>query len=92
MLTIGGAAIGTFIMANSMHDVKHTLGGFGKIMKGAVYKKADYVELLSLLFYFVRLASTKGADGAGAAYREAGGKRGVPAIPEDPEEPSRQRR
>ena len=59
--TIGGAAVGTFLMANSMHDVKHTLGGFGKMMKGAVYKKADYIELLSLLFYFVRLASTKGA-------------------------------
>ena len=60
MLTIGGAALATFIMANSMHDVKHTLGGFGKIMKGAVFGKADYVELLCLLFYFVRLASTKG--------------------------------
>lgn len=61
LLTIGGAALGTFVMGNSMHDVKHTLGGFGKIMKGAVYKKADYVELLSLLFFFVRLASTKGS-------------------------------
>jgi chemotaxis protein MotA len=61
LLTIGGAAIGTFVMSNSMHDVKHTLGGFGKIMKGAVFKKADYVELLSLLFFLVKLASTKGA-------------------------------
>ncbi len=61
LLTIGGAALGTFVMGNSMHDVKHTLGGFGKIMKGAVYRKADYVELLSLLFFFVRLASTKGS-------------------------------
>jgi chemotaxis protein MotA len=60
MWTIGGAAIGTFLMANSMHDVKHTLGGIGKIIKGAAYKKADYVELLSLLYFFVRLASTKG--------------------------------
>ena len=42
------------------HDVKHTLAGFGKIMKGAAFGKADYVELLCLLFYFVRLASTKG--------------------------------
>ena len=58
--TIGGAAIGSFVMANSMHDVKHTMGGFGKIIKGAVYKKADYVELLSLMYYLVRLASTKG--------------------------------
>ena len=61
MLTIGGAAIGTFIMSNSMHDVKHTLAGFGKIMKGAVFKKQDYVELLSLLYFLVRLATTKGA-------------------------------
>lgn len=61
MLTIGGAAIGTFVMANSMHDIKHTLGGFGKIMKGAVFKSADYLELLSLLYFFVRLASTKGS-------------------------------
>jgi chemotaxis protein MotA len=58
--TIGGAAIGTFLMSNSMHDVKHTLSGFGKILKGAVYHKADYVELLSLMYFLVRLASTKG--------------------------------
>jgi chemotaxis protein MotA len=61
MWTIGGAAIGTFLMGNSMHDIKHTLGGFGRAIKGAVYKKIDYVELLSLLYYFVRLASTKGS-------------------------------
>ncbi len=58
--TIGGAAMGAFVMANSMHDVKHTMGGLGKILKGAVYKKPDYVELLSLMYFLVRLASTKG--------------------------------
>jgi chemotaxis protein MotA len=61
MMMIGGAAIGAFVMANSMHDVKHTLGGFGKIMKGARYHKSDYVEILSLLYWFVRLAQQKGA-------------------------------
>ncbi len=61
MWTIGGAALGTFIMSNSMHEVKHTLAGFGKIMKGAAFHKQDYVELLSVLYFFVRLASTKGA-------------------------------
>lgn len=60
MWTIGGAAVGTFVMSNSMHDVKHTLGGFGKILKGAAFHKSDYVDLLSLLYYLVRLASTKG--------------------------------
>ena len=61
MATIGGAAIGSFIMANSMHDVKHTLGGLAKVLKGSAYGKAEYVELLSLLYLLVRLASTKGA-------------------------------
>ncbi|MDE2581830.1 MAG: flagellar motor stator protein MotA [Rhodospirillales bacterium] len=61
MISIGGAAIGTFIMANSMHDVKHTLGGLGRTLKGAKFHKSDYVELLSLLFLLVRLAATKGA-------------------------------
>ena len=60
LLTIGGAAIGTFVMSNSIHDVKHTLAGFKKVMKGAKFHKSDYVELLSLLYYFTRLASTKG--------------------------------
>lgn len=59
-MTIGGAAIATFVIANSMHAVKHTLGGFAKVLRGAVFAKADYVDLLSLLFYFARLANTKG--------------------------------
>jgi chemotaxis protein MotA len=61
MWTIGGAAIGTFVMANSMTGVKHTLQGFGKIFKGGAFKKSDYMDLLCLLFFLVRLASTKGA-------------------------------
>ena len=60
LLTIGGAAIGTFIMGNSMHDVKHTIGGFKKILKGATFKKSHYVDLLSLMFFFTRLATSKG--------------------------------
>jgi chemotaxis protein MotA len=61
LLTIGGAALGTFIMSNSMHDVKHTLGAFKKVLKGASFHKSDYIDLLSLMYYFTRLATTKGA-------------------------------
>ncbi len=61
LLTILGAAIGTFVMSNSIHDVKHTLAGFKKILGGAKFTKPHYIELLSLLFLFARLASTKGA-------------------------------
>jgi chemotaxis protein MotA len=59
--TIGGAALGTFVMSNSVHDLKHTLGGFSKMVKGAAFRKTDYVDLLTLLFMLVRLASSKGA-------------------------------
>jgi chemotaxis protein MotA len=58
--TIGGAAVFSFAMANSMHDLKHAVGGFKKIFAGASFKKSDYVDLLSLLYYLARLASTKG--------------------------------
>src|SRR3984885_15026598 len=60
MWTIGGAAVGAFIMANSMHELKHSVGSFKKILTGASFKKEDYVDLLSLLYYLVRLATTKG--------------------------------
>jgi len=60
-MMIGGAAVGAFVMSNSMHDVKHTLAGFGKILKGPKYHKSDYIEMLSLLYWFVRLAQQKGA-------------------------------
>ena len=58
--TIGGSAVAAFLMANSMHDLKHALGGFKKIFSGASFKKSDYVDLLSLLYFLMRLASTKG--------------------------------
>ncbi|MCX7371274.1 MAG: flagellar motor stator protein MotA [Alphaproteobacteria bacterium] len=61
MMMIGGAAVGAFLMANSIAGVKHTLGGVGKILKGERFKEQDYKDLLSLLYYFVRLAQTKGA-------------------------------
>jgi chemotaxis protein MotA len=60
LLTIGGAAIGTVAMGNSADDLKHLAGDFGKILKGAAYSKTDYLELLTLLFFLIRTASTKG--------------------------------
>ncbi|MBR0644537.1 flagellar motor stator protein MotA [Plastoroseomonas hellenica] len=60
MMIIGGAAAGAFIMANSLSDVKHTLSAIGKSLKGARFRKQDYLELLSLLYFLVRLVQTKG--------------------------------
>jgi len=60
LMSIGGAAIGTFLMANSMSDVKHVVGGIKKTISGPAYKKPEYMDMLSLLYFFVRLASTRG--------------------------------
>ncbi|MBF0876358.1 flagellar motor stator protein MotA [Gluconobacter cerevisiae] len=60
LLTILGAAVGTFLMANSMAAVKHLPGGLKKAMKGSQYGRSDYVDLLSLLFHIAKLASSKG--------------------------------
>ena len=60
MMTIGGAAVASFVMANSVHELKHSLGGFRKIFGGAAFRKSDYIDLLSLLYFLVRLATTKG--------------------------------
>jgi chemotaxis protein MotA len=58
--TIGGAALAAFVMSNSVHDLKHSTAGFRKIMSGAAFKKSDYIDLLSLLYFLMRLATTKG--------------------------------
>lgn len=60
-MIIGGAAIGTLAMANSAHGLKHVAAGFGKLLKGGKFHKSDYIDLLSLLYWLVRLAATKGA-------------------------------
>ena len=61
--SIGGSAAGAFLMANSMQTVKHTVGGVTKAIKGARFGKDDYVDLLTLLFRLVKLATARGAIG-----------------------------
>ncbi|MBX9594822.1 MAG: flagellar motor stator protein MotA [Roseomonas sp.] len=63
MLIIGGAAVGSFLMSNSMSDVKHTLGGIGKAIKGSKYRTQDYLDLGVLLHKLLKVAQSKGAAG-----------------------------
>jgi chemotaxis protein MotA len=60
LLTICGAAIGSFVMANSIHIVKATLSGMKSVLGGTRYKQDDYVDLLSLLYRLIRLLAAKG--------------------------------
>ncbi len=60
IVIIMGAAIGAFIISNTGHVIKHTLKSMNSLVKPEAYNKADYVELLSLLYTLFKLARTKG--------------------------------
>ncbi|MEP1206306.1 MAG: flagellar motor stator protein MotA [Rhizobiaceae bacterium] len=56
---IGGAALGTFLVANPMVVVKDAGKGIGEAVKGKSPNDADYVELLGLLFTLLREMKNK---------------------------------
>lgn len=58
MITIGGATIGTFLLANDLAGIKQTLRDIGKVFKGARWQPTDYRDLLCLLFELIRIART----------------------------------
>ena len=56
MTMILGAAIGAFLISNSMAEVKHTMKDLGKVFKGPKWAQQDYQDLLCLLFELIRVA------------------------------------
>ncbi|MEQ8344092.1 MAG: flagellar motor stator protein MotA [Sneathiellaceae bacterium] len=60
VVIIVGSAIGAMIIAQPGSVLKKIGKGFGTAMKGSRYKKADYLELLCLLFSVFKLAKSKG--------------------------------
>lgn len=59
-LIIIGAAVGSFIIANSAQLIKDTLGSLKYLMKGPPYSKKDYVELLIMLNTTFKTMRSKG--------------------------------
>lgn len=59
-MMIGGAALGAFVIANSMTVIKSALKGVGKVLKGPKWKAADYEALLNLMYELSRLYKQKG--------------------------------
>ncbi len=56
MMIIGGAAVGAFVVGNSIAVIKHTLGDIAKVFSGPKWKKKDYQDLLCLMFSLVKIA------------------------------------
>ncbi|KFI28908.1 flagellar motor stator protein MotA [Paenirhodobacter enshiensis] len=55
MIIIGGAAVGSFALANDVASIKHVMRDMKKVFKGPKWSPADYRDLLCLLFEIIRL-------------------------------------
>lgn len=73
MITIGGAALGAFIVNNQPKVLKATFASLPKVLKGNKYTKARYMELLAMLYEILQKAR----------------KEGLMAIEQDVEEPEK---
>lgn len=60
LMIIMGCAIAAFLIANTMGTIKYTMKYFGALVKPTAYSKADYVDLLTMMFTVFKLARTKG--------------------------------
>src|SRR5688500_11481119 len=63
LLIIGGSAAGAYLISNDAHALKATGTNFKRVFTGPKYNKADYLELLSLLFVVFRILKSKGPKG-----------------------------
>lgn len=60
MATIGGAALGAFVINNQPKVLKSTMKALPTIFKGSQYTKARYLELLSMLYAILQKARKEG--------------------------------
>jgi chemotaxis protein MotA len=60
VLIICGAAIGSFMISNPLKIVIQCLKALKCLFKGSPYKKADYVELLTMQYTCFKLMKSKG--------------------------------
>ncbi|NNG04000.1 MAG: flagellar motor stator protein MotA [Inquilinus sp.] len=60
VVIICGAAVGTYLTANSKTVLKNTGGALKAAIKGTPYTKESYLELLSLLYQIFKVAKSKG--------------------------------
>jgi chemotaxis protein MotA len=60
MLIIGGAALGSLVIGNSVAELKSLGGGLGKVFKGPTYAKQDYLDCIVLVSTLMKIMRTEG--------------------------------
>ena len=56
IMIIGGSAIGAFIVGNNLGVIKHVGGDIMRALSGPKWKRADYQDLLCLMYELLRVA------------------------------------
>jgi len=60
LVIIGGAAVGTVLVANPPHVLKALVGGLAGVFKGSIYNKKRYLDTLKMMFDLFNLARKDG--------------------------------
>src|SRR6202140_4944172 len=60
LVTIGGAAIGTVLIANPLHILKQIAGGIGGVFSGSKYTKQAYIDSLKMMYELLNKARKDG--------------------------------
>jgi len=60
LITIGGAAIGTVLIANPLHILKALVGNIIGVFGGAKYSKDTYLDTLKMMFELLSRARKDG--------------------------------
>ncbi len=60
LVVLGGAALGTLLIANPLHVLKAVLGGIMGTLSGSKYDKARYLETLKMMFELLSRARKEG--------------------------------
>ncbi|MGA2020644.1 MAG: flagellar motor stator protein MotA [Candidatus Sulfotelmatobacter sp.] len=60
LVTIGGAAIGTVLIANPLHILKQIAGGIGGVFGGSKYTKQAYIDSLKMMYELLNKARKDG--------------------------------
>ncbi len=56
MMMIGGAAVGSYLLTNDSHTLKHTPKRIVQAFKGAKWTEADHQDVLCLMFQLLKIA------------------------------------
>src|SRR5713101_86642 len=91
LIIIGGAAVGTLLVANPLHILKKIGGGIGGVFGGSKFGKQTYIDTLKMMYDLLNKAPQRRPDGPRIRRGRSSEEPRVFQEPRLPQEPSRPR-